>query len=58
MRSSRPGTTPSRAIEQLRAAGPLTPEVETLVTFVREARRGVVLARRRGSGPAADEGEA
>jgi UDP-N-acetylglucosamine acyltransferase len=53
---SRPGTTPARAIEELRAAGPLTPEVETLVAFVLEAKRGVVLARRGGA--SADEGEA
>jgi UDP-N-acetylglucosamine acyltransferase len=46
---SRPGTTPARAIEALRAEGPLTPEVETLVAFVREAKRGVVLTRRRGA---------
>jgi UDP-N-acetylglucosamine acyltransferase len=46
---SRPGSTPTRAIEELEAAGPLTPEVLTLVRFVREAKRGVVLARRRGS---------
>jgi UDP-N-acetylglucosamine acyltransferase len=45
---ARPGTTPARAIAELRAAGPLTPEVETLVAFVQEAKRGVVLARRKG----------
>jgi UDP-N-acetylglucosamine acyltransferase len=51
---SRPGTTPSRAIEELRAEGPLTPEVATLVEFVARAKRGVVLARRRGGGVAAE----
>jgi UDP-N-acetylglucosamine acyltransferase len=47
---SRPGTTLSRAIEDLRAEGPLRPEIETLVAFAREAKRGVVLARRGKSG--------
>ena len=51
---SRPGATPARAIEELRAEGPLTAEVETLVAFVQDAKRGVVLARRGG---AAGDGE-
>jgi UDP-N-acetylglucosamine acyltransferase len=53
---SRPGTTPAGAIAALRAEGPLTPEVETLVAFVRDAKRGVVMARRKGPVPA-DEAE-
>jgi UDP-N-acetylglucosamine acyltransferase len=52
---SRPGTTPALAIEDLRASGPLTPEVETLVAFIGQAKRGVVLARRGAA--AADEDE-
>jgi UDP-N-acetylglucosamine acyltransferase len=55
---SRPGIAPSRAVEALRAEGPLTPEVETLVAFLQDAKRGVVLARRRGATAAPGEGEA
>jgi UDP-N-acetylglucosamine acyltransferase len=47
---ARPGTTPARAVEQIRAEMALTPEIETLVAFVEQARRGVVLARRRRNG--------
>jgi UDP-N-acetylglucosamine acyltransferase len=55
---SRPGTTTARAIASLRAAGPLVPEVETLVRFVAESKRGVVLARRKFAlALAAGEGE-
>jgi UDP-N-acetylglucosamine acyltransferase len=51
---SQPGQTPARAIEELRAVGPLTPEVETLVAFVQSAKRGIVHARRRGAAVADD----
>jgi UDP-N-acetylglucosamine acyltransferase len=52
---SRPGTTVGSALAQIEASAPLTAEVRTLVDFVRAARRGVVRARRRASGPSDDE---
>jgi UDP-N-acetylglucosamine acyltransferase len=53
---SRPGAAPSRVLAELRAEGPLAPEVETVVAFIQAAKRGVVLARR-GTGGDADEPE-
>ena len=56
-RCSRPGTTPvARPSSSCAAAGPLTPEVRDARRLrARRPKRGVVLARRRGARPAADE---
>jgi UDP-N-acetylglucosamine acyltransferase len=43
------------ALKHLEAEGPLTPEVRTLVEFVRSSKRGVVLSRRRGGAVAEAE---
>ncbi len=37
----------SLALERLAASGPLTPEVQQLLDFIRASRRGVILKRRR-----------
>jgi UDP-N-acetylglucosamine acyltransferase len=48
-----------RAIEELTAAGPMTPEVAEMVEFIRSARRGVAFGQRAAgeAGESKDEGE-
>jgi UDP-N-acetylglucosamine acyltransferase len=45
----------AEALARLESSGPLTPEVRTVVDFLRSSKRGVVLSRRRGGAPAETE---